>query len=441
MGVTEQFMDHGGWDLELDPSTRTEVLDNIDIRTRWGATYVRTPEHWRLGDLSDADLLGTADYCGRYKGMGQDRRSLDGDHISSWLGTNGDGGNLFTGVDASTSGLDLEGHLDARVFASSNGLAKGSVNANATTFVHKREGGDTRWEMLHTLCAMAPGGPYYFRVNSSAFTIDADKLDVLWPTALSANGPSVVLSQEGGRDAVIAGLYAILDLDRVDGSEVRTGARIDWNDATDNGTATASLPATFGNLVGGSPVDLAYLDWRPKRGRPPTEMWRKVAAWNIAAQARADVLAAREVTERTLVRPELTATLSGLEDPWRYDITPGNTVYVYDLGRKLIDTANEIYYRGEAIHPDVGRVDEMTVPSYEGNGHYLRCWDGVSAFEWIDLTERVVPEGGPVELRINQRDRFDIRARRHHMSKRDSRQAFIDAHWAAQLQRFVQTID
>lgn len=432
MPITEQLMDVGSFEVNLDPATPQRVLDDIGINRRLWSTYVHTPAHFTLGDLDDADLLSVARYTGRVLGQPHDRLGVRGEQIVSWLGQD-DGGDLFSGVDTSVSGLDLEAHLDARVFAAANGLTKGSVNSNGTTFTHAREGGDTRREMLDTLAASAPGGPYFWRCNSNDFTIDVDLLATLWPTATT---PTVILSEEGGRAIGVVGLYAEIAVDDIDGSEVRTAVQVDWNDGTGNGTSSASLPATYGDLVGGSPTDIHYMDWRPKRPQPPTERWRRFAVWAIKAQARADILAQRDVNERSQIRTEITADLHDLVDPWRFDITPGNTVYLSDLDRGLVNTVNEVYYRGEATHPTTGRVDEMITPLHEGGGHYLRCFDGVSAFEWIDLTQYVLPEDGPVQLGIDRRSRFPVIGRHRVRTKRERRSWYARAHQKARLDKF-----
>lgn len=408
MPAVEQLMDNGGWDLQLDRRTPRSVLDSIDIRDHLWADFVVTADDWEPGELSDADLLSQAVYRGVYLGQGRDRTSLDGEGLEFLLGTSGDGGELYASTDFTSSTKDFELQLDDRVFARANGITKGSViDTTATTFNLGIEGGDTARETLDTACRIAPGGPNYWRINLD-LTLDADDLATLWPTATT---PTVILTDAGGPEGALDGFAAELDMDGLDGREVRSNVQVDWNDGTNNGTASPTLPATYRNPAGGAMVQRALIDWRPKRPRPPTERWRKVAAWGIKSQGRANQLAAAEANERAVIREELTATLPDLVVPWRYDLTPGNTVYVDDLDLDLINTANEVYYRGEACHPTTGRVDEMTSPFTEDLGYWLRVYDGVSAFDWVHLTRYVVPEEGPVELMINQRSRFPVRAK------------------------------
>lgn len=438
MPITEQLQDVGSWNLELDPDTPGHVLDLLDIRDRLWATYVHTPHHWRLDELSAADLLGQARYCGVLLGQPRDRRALEGEHIAWWMGLDGDGGHLYSGADDADAGLDIEAHIDALIIGNIGGISKGSITADAATFTINKEGGDTRREMLDTLCRMHENGPMFWRVNSSARSLDVDSASNLWPTVTT---PTVILTGEGGRESALTGLYAELQLADLDGREVRQSVHVDWDNGANNGAASATLPGTYADLTSGSPVVRAYVDWRPKRPRPATEKWRKVAAWGIASQARANDLAAAEINERTAIREEIDADLPDLYDPWRFDLTPGNHVYLWDedLGLRN-DIINQLYYRGEVVFPTTGRVEEMTTPLYDGTGHYLRYYNGTS-FVWLDLTPYVLPEDGPVSLGINKRRRWPIpKARGRALTRRQKRGWRRRARDARDFDRYISNL-
>jgi hypothetical protein len=361
-----------------------------------------------------------------------------GKGMSWWLGETGDGGSLEVGADATVAGNDFEAHLDASVFGAAdvlaNGITKGSIiDTDATTYSMKTEGGDTRREILDTLCEAAPAGPNFWRLNAD-FTLDADNEAAIWPTKTT---PTTILTPLGGREIGMYGIQADLDLEALTGEEVRTGVYVDWNDGVNNGVAATTLPSTWVTPEGATPRVRALIDWKPKRPRPPTERWRRLAVWGINSQARADGVAAKEVAERTNVRPEITADLNDVYDPWRFTITPGNTVYCYDPDQDLTDITNEVYYRGETTHPAEGRVEEMRTPIQDGYGVYFQYWDG-AAIAYLRLTEWVEFEEGPTSLKINHRDRFQgVRVRRHRIT------ASVRRGWyrSARLAKFLSGIN
>jgi hypothetical protein len=431
MPVQEALMDAGSWEVTLKESTPNYVLNAIDVRDYLWSSIVITPTDFRGGVLSDADLLANAVYVGVYLGQGGDRRSLYGQGLAWWLGDSGDGGQLHNGIDGTSASAQFSTQMNAIY---SNGLTAGTTDSTATAFTWKYKGGDTRREMLDTLCQMAPGGPNFWRVNGTTFTIDADDQTTLWPTTST---PTVVLASSGSRDGNIVGFEANLDLAAMNGEEIRSTVYVRWDEATPGtniGSSSPTLPSTYVDLVGGAPDVYALLDFSPKRPRPPTERWRRVAAWMVTTQGRANSIAAREAAERTNIRQEVTAELADVYAPWRFDITPGNSVYLWDLELGLSEPRN-VQYMGETISPITGRVDEMETPIQDGYGVYLRYWTG-AAFAYYRLTDYVEFEEGPTTLKINHRDRFPVFGRRaKRVTRRQRRHWRAWAHQQARLAR------
>jgi hypothetical protein len=437
MPITEELMGPGAWQLSLRSDTPTAVLNSIDVRSYLWATIVVTPLDWEESATpADADILAAARYTGVYLGMGDGRRTLFGQGLSWWLGADGDGGELYAGVDSTTGAATFATQLTNQVFSRSNGITAGSIDATATTYTVNLKGGDAAREILDANCAMAPGGPNMWRINSSTFTLDADDQTTLWPTTAT---PTTILGPEGGQEPGLTGLYAEIDIEEMNGEEVRTNVQVEWNEATpgtNNGTSSPSLPSTYGNLTGGSPIVRTLIHWSPAARFPPVERWRVWAARAITATARANSMASREANERTNVRPQVRASMPDIYDPWRYTITPGNTVYLWDVDQNLVTAANEVYYRGETTHPSTGRVDEMETPILNGYGVFLRYWTG-AAFAYYRLTPYVEWEEGPTTVRVNYRDRFPLgRVRPRRVTPRQRRLTRRWAHQQAQLQRY-----
>lgn len=399
MPITETFMDSGPWQVNLLDDTPRWVLDAIDVRSHLWASIVITPQHFTLGTFSDANLLGLARYAGVYLGMGAGRTSLHGEGLMWWLGDDGDGGFLYGSTDYEAGPVKLETALTNHVFSASNGLTEGTTYAPEVYYNFNVEGGDTRREIFDTIILQSSANTVWAITPSGVINVNTDT--TLFPTTTT---PTVLFTQEGGHDGTVDGIGADFVVAELNGDHVREKIWVDWQDGVNNGSATLSLPTGWKDFAGASPEVRTLLDWRPKRPRPPTERWRKLAAWQIRSQTQANSLAARELNERSEVRSEVVVEVD-VFDPWRYDMSPGNWVYLYDPDTKIIDTANEVYYRGEAIRPDKGLVQQWTTPIQEDYGVYLRYWDG-AAMAYYDLTNWVAVESEPTRILVGHRDRF-----------------------------------
>lgn len=402
MPITETFMDGAPWSVTLMDDTPRWVLDAIDVRTRLWASIVITPHHIGVGDVADATLLSLARYVGVYLGMGAGRTSLRGEGLIWWLGQDGDGGDLHASEDFEYGTGDTAKLTDAvtdLIFNGSNGLTEGSVAGPEEYYTVQLEGGDTKREVLDTLMSKSGDLSVWKLTPEGVLSIGTPAS--LWPTTTT---PTVMLTPDGGQDAVVAGVFADFVAAELNGDDVRNDVFVDWQDGVNNGRALLSTPSGWKNFAGGTPVVRTLIDWRPKRPRPPTERWRKLAAWQIRSETTADKMAARELNERSEVRQEIVVEVDEY-DPWRWAMSPGNWVYLWDPDTGVIDTTREVYYRGDVTHPDLGRVDQWTTPIQDGYGVYIRYWNG-SSFTYYDLTNWVEPEDGATKLTIGHRDRF-----------------------------------
>jgi hypothetical protein len=437
MGISEELMDSGTWSVTLKDDVPDSVLADIDIRSNLWATLVITAVD--MGPDVDDTYLPAARYAGVYLAQQDRRRTLTGKGLAWWLGESGDGGELYAGIDATTGSVDFGTQLANQVFTRGNGITAGSINANATAFTQNLTGGDTAREILDATCASAPGGPYFWRIDPTDFTLDADTQANLWGST-----PGVILTQNGGRDGNIDGLTADLELDALNGEEVRTNVQVEWNETTpgtNNGTSSPTLPATYGNLANGNPIVRTLLHFSPKGRIPPVERWRKYFARSVTVVGRANAMASREANERSTIRAQVTAELPGVYDPWRFDIGPGSTVYLYDPDLDLTGTT-AVQYRGESIYPTTGRVDQIDTPILDGYGVYLRCYTGTgSVFSWYHLTPHVEFEEGATTVKIGYRDRWPLgKVKPKRVNRRQRHRLRRQAHQNAQLKRFYDSL-
>ena len=422
MPYTVELMDEGEWAVGLKPDTPMSILNDIDIRTYAYSSIVITPQHFPIGTLTDADLLAQAVYTGVYLEQTDQRINLAGHGLLWWLGdAGGDNGAVYTGADATSGALSLSTQLNARVFGSiANGLTAGTINSTATTRDINVKAGTSRRQFLDTICALYASSNYEYRVNTDG-TIDVNTQGALYTT-----NPTVVLTQDGGRDGTITGLRAELNVDTIDVHDYRTNIVVDWSSGTTDGSASNTPPTYWVDFGGDAPILRTRVasnprtPFREKRRFNLRQNANAYAAWSLQSQTQANNLATRLANTANSYDIELTAEIDEYH-PLRF-VKPGDTVYTYDLRLGLTDTSNEIYYRGQAIHPTEVRIQRITAPIQEGMGVYLRRSDGAGGFEYIDLTPYVDFEDDTTVIEAGTRSKF---TRKRARPKRFNRRAFM----------------
>lgn len=413
------LMDDTDWSLGLDPDTASMTLDAIDVRPNGYALVVLTPQ-WFHPD--DVDPFSVACFVGVVLAQTDDRLNLTGRGLEVLLGYDNDGGDMAVGYAGTTSNLDLEAQLDARVFPFANGLTKGSVNSNSTTRTMAIKRGTTRRQWLDTICA-AYSDDWEWRINWDG-TIDVDLPGTLFADYTT---PRLFLTADNGsREGDITGVSALLSLDEIDVTEARSAVTVPWNETpADFGQATTSLPSGWTGYGGSGIVQRSLIDYQPKvpfserRNKSVRFNANAYAAWALNNSTQANRLAARHIAKVNTYDLTVTALLDPHEHhPTRF-CKPGDRVWVWDQARGLVDTANEVYYRGEVTHPLRVRVQRMTCPFQEGMGAYIYRHPGTLL---ADITRSVVPEEESTAIELGTRSRV---SRAKPRPKRINRAAFL----------------
>jgi hypothetical protein len=129
---------------------------------------------------------------------------------------------------------------------------------------------------------------------------------------------------------------------------------------------------------------------------------------DFATTADADNYAQGVLDRNENVRTDLTCTVD-VFDFGAY-ARPGDYVYAYDPADVLVDTANQVYFQGEILHPKKLRLFGMTWPIKRGFGVYLLSDDSTDTPQIIDLTDYVAWEEGPTALEVGstRRTAFDL---------------------------------
>lgn len=405
-----RLQDNAEWSVPLLADTPTSVLaDAANIRTYAHASIVITPVHFTVGDITTADALSMAMFVGRYMGQSNRGLELEGDGLIGWLGEENDDGDMYAGIDGTSASLTFAQQLDARIFTTfANGLTRGSTNALATARTIKLPGNTTRRQFLDTICALYNSTQFEWRCNNDG-SVDFDTKANLYGTTAS---PTLILTDEGGREGAITGLRAEIDVGSVDVWDYRTDTEVRWSEATpgtNNGVATNTPPAGWVDFAGAAMVRRQVIDSQIKsafREKP-----RKSDRYNAGHYAIGAVNATQQATNVATSQANQSASyqieVQASVDEYNplYHVQTGDTVYVYDLAQGMVDTSNEVYYRGEVTHPLELRVQAIQTPVLDGYGVYLRYWNG-SAFALYDLTPYVEPEEDTTVIDLGTRSRF-----------------------------------
>lgn len=359
MSVTQRLMKPGGFDIQLRPDTPYAVRAEIQSFDH----VVITPSRLQ-GDVrgfSDSDVLGQALYTGVLTNR-PSSYSLSGYDLSYWLATpDGLGDTLETPV--TLSGGTLSQWITALCPSS---LVVGTVTNTGLGTLSNTYHLISRREAIDAVCRYLGAE---WRVNPN-FTIDAAK-------ALFVTTPTVVVTRnEEGPDGHLLGL---------DGSLVQVASDVEQY------TTRALVAASQGSAVSvvGANGTTTYRD-----GRNNLVVMKRLVSAPTEPNSNSAALAAATVAQWNQDRREV--SLSSRTHTIARNVKPGDWVWAYDINTGLIDTANEIAYRGRILNPAKVRVYALAWPIQAPMGVYVRRSTG-SAYVYTDISEWVVPDGGEVK--------------------------------------------
>jgi hypothetical protein len=312
-------------------------------------------------------------------------------------------------------------YLDVTWTQIGSAVGGANVNINAGTAVPRVGGivGDTLMPTgrVYALGAVAeivdksadPMGDPNFSEWTPGQTSRADDAGNTW--TLNANAYI-----NGGPGTPISGLPCELNVSSIDVDDYRTTIRTGDPDTAIFGTATNTPNAGWVDFSGAAMVLQSFVSSHPRADFVDhVRRWsarvgaNRYAAWVLNSVQQANQMAVRVANTVNTYAVEVSADVD-VYDPGRF-VQAGDTVYVWDQELRLLDLANEVYYRAEAAHPIKLRVARMEVPIRDGMGVYLRYWNG-SAMTYLNLTRYVDFEEGPAQLELGTRKRFRARPAR-----------------------------
>lgn len=376
MSVTEVVQAVGAWDLTLSPDIPKDVLDGLDYFGHVAVVSGRVDPR-QVGD----GMLTAARYVGvlRRRAPNPATPKISGLGMSMWLGDDDKGDVFETAVElvASSFATAINALLPDAVTAGTIHTQPGTIDSRIQWQTPKKA-------ITYVAESFGAGGlaedAVEWRVNGNA-TLDAGKVSELYGST-----PSCVISRRAsGYDMRTRGLKGAMDVTR--DSEDFTSRLVLMGE----GSGVTVVIGTANN--GANP----YKDLHGNT----LKMTRIVSESNTAPSS-ADSRAALALAAYSGTNDQLSMSttdydvISAADETVPGSFSVGDMVWVWDPDSALVDTNNEITFRGERINPIKLRITEATWPVTAGCTVAYRSATGV----WTDLTDYVVWETGDTRLTV-----------------------------------------
>jgi hypothetical protein len=372
MTITEATRAPGQWSLTLAADTPREKRDAIQY---FGHVVVSTgrPDPRVAGDT----LLTSGRYTGVVTGITENDDGgvdLSGQGMAFWLGDADKKGDVIESLvsfSASTFTNAIRTLLPA-----SGSITEGSLHSVTGTYTGTHQWQSPR-EAIDYVCTTMGAE---WRVNNNG-TLDAGLASDLFVTT----PVNAIVAQDAGVDLAVRAMPGHAQL---------------ASDVEDYTTRVVLLAQGDGASVATGTADIApglnpYKDLHGNTVKR-TRMVSESATDQGNATARAQ-LALNQFTA-----PRQAVKLSTDEYDIRGDgVSVGDYVWVHAPDAGLIDTNNELLFRGLRINPVKLRIIELAWPVEQGMAVAFRDGNGV----WTDLTDYVVWESGETTVTVGGYDR------------------------------------
>ncbi|MET8334355.1 fibronectin type III domain-containing protein [Streptosporangium canum] len=368
MAVTETLMGLGSWQIMLAEETPRDLLDRLGF---FGHVAV-VPGRVNPAEYQDM-LLDMARYVGVLTGREFEKaKKIGGQGMAVWLGDADDKGEVLESA-VQIAGQTFPNAIRT-LLGSSTAVVEGVLGSVPGTYSGRHQWQSRRKAISYVCDTM--GGEW--RVNGDG-TLDAGLA-----TSLFRSNPDCVIVRHGadGRDLALTGLPGDMSLAR----DVQ-----DWT------TRVVLLAEGEGDAVATGSADIGSNPYLDLRGQPVkrTRLISESTTSNGNAQSRAQLQLNRFSGTRNAMR------LSTMDYDVRGSFQVGDWVWVYDPDAGLLDTNNEIVYRGQRFNPIKLRAVEASWPVAEGMTVAHRAQDGT----WRDLTPYVRWEAGSTSIVVGELNR------------------------------------
>jgi len=417
--ITESLMAQGMFMVPLRPDTPWNIRSQL---AGWGYVVI-TPGELVFSGMSVDDLRSYSVFTGLVEQISGDMTALSGPGLAAVLGDRfrgkrdsgkptdplnfvgffyGDAANTPTKI--YTTRLAADGDLIPvpTVTPGVNGIIAGAISAAATTpsTVVGMMASIVSWRNPHTRDVIDYIHANVAPLTSQEWRVNADgTFDVDIPSVLFTDGAvllSETVSDIGGVDAAggeVAGIpVSESEITSIDMQDVATG----WITNSKSSDQTTQPGWTTGHGTSG----ITHYDMRG--GTLNLEGQSTIAQDDVSA---VDLTSIAADVAALHANPRRTVTQIISDRDVRRRIAPGDSVYVNDEKRGLVDTSNTVYIGGQVLKPLKLRVWEIEWPLVQGIGVYYVRGDlpGVATNRVVDLTRYVAYESDTTTLTLGQR--------------------------------------
>lgn len=371
MPVNEVLMGLGSWKLTLIEETPKTVTDRL---TFFGHVALIPGA---LNPLEYGDnLLTMARYVGVLTGKDVDhlRKTIDGQGMAFWLSDADDKGEVYESP-VNITGQTFPNAIRA-LLGAGTAVIEGTLHSGVAGTYSGSHVWQSRRKAINYVCSTMGAE---WRVNGNA-TLDAGPASSLFQAT-----PTCVIVRRrpnrhtDGHDMTMKGLRGDMGVATdVDDYTTRVVV-IAEGQGESVATGSANNPAVLYSDIRGNPV---------KRVRVISES----GTTSGNANGRAQVQLNKFLSTRNAMR------LTTDDYDIRGAFSVGDWVWVYDPDSDLVDTGNEITFRGERLNPIKLRMAGASWPVREGMTVAYRHQDGT----WLDLTPYVDFEGGETTVDVGE---------------------------------------
>lgn len=362
MTVTQKLQAPGSITVKLRDDIPPSVTRAIRLVDRGFAQILvlpgRAPE-----EASVAQLKALAIYAGVYRGM-KGRTELYGAGPEIWLGDEDDKGDTLVEANNITKAAGTFVQWVTDLLPSS--ISAGTIHAQAGT-LNWTAVDISRRAALDYVCDSWDGREW--RIDHSTLELSAGTVAQLYGTT-----PSTIITPDwDGTDGELRGLRATATLDQ-DLEDYTSDVTV--RDAAGNEVTVSTSSAPFVDPNGDPVIWHRFID--------ATE----VTSGTASSVATGQLTRFAKLARRIAVASDVHALPLVLR--------VGEYVWVYDPVEDLVDTANEVSYRGQLCWPIKARLVGYTWPIGRRMAVHL-----IQGSDAVDLTDWFVPDTGRATLEVD----------------------------------------